>query len=638
MSSAKATEKSTEARKTESSGAPRRDGTRETIESIVIAFIFAFLFRTFEAEAFVIPTGSMAPTLMGRHKDEICPSCGFEFTVGTSEEINQETQLFKGSRHRFNTAICPNCHYITEIRDDPVFAGDRILVTKFNYKIADPKRWDVTVFKYPEDPSTNYIKRLCGLPGETIEVRQGDLYRIDQGGGVEILRKQTGEKQVAVLQSVYDDDKPPGQLVEAGWPERWAPLAHDDGPEAVAGWSIEVDGWQPDPAARSYQIAPDGESHWLRYRHFVPTTEDWESFAAGRPLEPEARLILDFLAYDTGVSPASRFFGKGVYWVGDLSVAATLDIETIEPNAEIVLELYEGDRRYRCTIDPIAGEARIAYADAMDPAWDKADAQFQLLSKAPVELTEPDEYEIRFANIDNRLWLIIDGDEVEFPAPAYKPAVGQMIQLPTENDLTPIGISARNVGMTVSHLRVERDIYYRAEIINPAMAQTHPDRPSVLHEVGTETVELRLHDLADRPKEYGDLYYDSVAWFDDLSRRLRWLPLGEDEFLLLGDNSPRSSDGRLWSNHRGAEHRHAVPREALVGKALLVFWPHGLRLGNVENGQPQGWTIPFLDSFFYHKQLTVEPNGQQHIELVEDYPKHGVPFYPNFERILRRIR
>ena len=38
---------------------------RETIESIVVALVLAFLFRTFEAEAFVIPTGSMAPTLMG---------------------------------------------------------------------------------------------------------------------------------------------------------------------------------------------------------------------------------------------------------------------------------------------------------------------------------------------------------------------------------------------------------------------------------------------------------------------------------------------------------------------------------------------------------------------------------------------
>ena len=46
-----------------------KESWRDTIESIVFAFILAFLFRTFEAEAFVIPTGSMAPTLYGRHKE-----------------------------------------------------------------------------------------------------------------------------------------------------------------------------------------------------------------------------------------------------------------------------------------------------------------------------------------------------------------------------------------------------------------------------------------------------------------------------------------------------------------------------------------------------------------------------------------
>ena len=52
--------------------------------------MLAFLFRTFEAEAFVIPTGSMAPTLMGRHKDLECPECHYNFQVSASEEVNRD--------------------------------------------------------------------------------------------------------------------------------------------------------------------------------------------------------------------------------------------------------------------------------------------------------------------------------------------------------------------------------------------------------------------------------------------------------------------------------------------------------------------------------------------------------------------
>src|SRR5215216_5670426 len=62
------------------------ESIRETLDSIVIAFILAFLFRTFEAEAFVIPTGSMALTLMGRHKDVVCPKCNYRYQVSASEE------------------------------------------------------------------------------------------------------------------------------------------------------------------------------------------------------------------------------------------------------------------------------------------------------------------------------------------------------------------------------------------------------------------------------------------------------------------------------------------------------------------------------------------------------------------------
>src|SRR5271156_1285670 len=88
----------------------RPSATRETIESVVVAFMLAFLFKTFEAEAFVIPTGSMAPTLMGRHKDVHCPMCGFDFRIGASDEVESETDyVIPAARDR--SAICPNCRY-----------------------------------------------------------------------------------------------------------------------------------------------------------------------------------------------------------------------------------------------------------------------------------------------------------------------------------------------------------------------------------------------------------------------------------------------------------------------------------------------------------------------------------------------
>ena len=50
---------------------------RDTLESIVVAFILAFVFRAFIVEAFVIPTGSMAPTLYGAQLTQTCSNCGY---------------------------------------------------------------------------------------------------------------------------------------------------------------------------------------------------------------------------------------------------------------------------------------------------------------------------------------------------------------------------------------------------------------------------------------------------------------------------------------------------------------------------------------------------------------------------------
>ena len=59
-------------------------GIRETLETVILALILAFTFRTFCVEAFVIPTGSMAPTLSGAHFRAVCTMCGYNFNVNAN--------------------------------------------------------------------------------------------------------------------------------------------------------------------------------------------------------------------------------------------------------------------------------------------------------------------------------------------------------------------------------------------------------------------------------------------------------------------------------------------------------------------------------------------------------------------------
>jgi signal peptidase I len=54
--------------------------------------------------------------------------------------------------------------------------GERLLVTKFVYKIRPPKMGDIIVLKYPKDPSKKFIKRVIGLPGDRVYVQNSNLY------------------------------------------------------------------------------------------------------------------------------------------------------------------------------------------------------------------------------------------------------------------------------------------------------------------------------------------------------------------------------------------------------------------------------------------------------------------------------
>ncbi|HPP66962.1 MAG TPA: signal peptidase I [bacterium] len=53
---------------------------------------------------------------------------------------------------------------------------DRLLANKIIYKIRQPHRWEVIIFRYPENPKVYFVKRLVGLPGETLEIKNGHVY------------------------------------------------------------------------------------------------------------------------------------------------------------------------------------------------------------------------------------------------------------------------------------------------------------------------------------------------------------------------------------------------------------------------------------------------------------------------------
>jgi signal peptidase I len=114
----------------------KKSGLRETIEAVIVAFAIALIIRTFVIQAFKIPSGSMIPTL--QIGDHLLVN---KFLLGTPVDIPfTNIHLFR-------------------------MPG-----------LRKPERGDVIVFKYPEDPSRDFIKRVIGIEGDVIESRDKALY------------------------------------------------------------------------------------------------------------------------------------------------------------------------------------------------------------------------------------------------------------------------------------------------------------------------------------------------------------------------------------------------------------------------------------------------------------------------------
>ena len=558
---------------------PREENWRETIESVVIAFILAFLFRTFEAEAFVIPTGSMAPTLYGQHRDITCDQCGHRFAVGASTPPAFDSELRNGGidhDRRMHSAVCPNaaCQHVNNVLDREIFAGDRILVNKFPYDYQEPARWDVVVFKFPEGAKTNYIKRLVGLPGEEIQIRRGDVwYRpLDSDAPWSIARKPI-EKQNEIQILVHDNDLPARKLLDQGWPESW-----QGQPDTQ---------WQGDAARRSFRIDPTGEgrqqTQWLRYTHRLPQPQDWLTAESGTQVRaPDPQLIRDVYGYNTRITndqaeasqrrrePISLGFRElAANWVSDLSLSCTLHPEGAQ--GEVLLEIVEGQRRYRCRFDLATGKGQLEHPSEMAPVPDETDL---VLVGAPFEsgLTTGRSHAVQFTNFDNRLVVLVDGTvrqsvDLDLTPDAPNPALSPGDLRDTPEDRSPVGIAVKGASLRVEHIKIHRDIYYTED---NSQGRADP-----------------LFRLADSPDN------------------------SQDEFLMLGDNSPRSNDSRLWRDS------HAVPRRLLIGKAFCIYWPHA---------------IPFLNGGRGFPGASYREQGDPKAPKI---PRFSFPFYPQFSRMKR---
>jgi signal peptidase I len=609
---------------------------RETVESIVVAFVLAFLFRTFEAEAFVIPTGSMSPSLQGRHKDVECVQCGMRFRTSASsedpEEFARRRTLFRSLEEaEVVGGMCPMCRYpmpytnrlprtaqaevslyadLDDVETQTGYPGDRILVNKYGYDFSEPERWDVVVFKFPGDGEMNYIKRLVGLPGEELRIYQGDVFTrslSDRQAGFKIARKPA-DKVEAMLQLVHDTDYESSTLNKAKWPLRWAPLTAD-------GWKVSAEPGDKTVAVRySVNTTEADPPAWLRYRHLLPGAADWaiavgasRSGSVEKSLRDVARLtgetdrmtpegwadsihpqlIADFNSYNALVYRAALdrnlSFAEtledhaGRNWVGDLAVEAEVSVE--EARGELLLDLVEAGYHFQATIDLKSGNAKLAIIDA------RTGRRMPFEAEAETPITKAGDYTLRLANVDDQLLLWVNGEQVEFVDSTYEPdelfaaSGGRRGMIPWA-DVSEGGdqgdLTPAGVGARGAKLSISRLALLRDVYYIATNDESTSDNERLMdYDLPLVSREIQ-GERAPALGNFQELLRRSDAWAWFRTRRPKEFTVKAGQLFVMGDNSPESADCRLWakSGLGGVPGGRYLDRRLVIGKAVCVFWPH----------------------------------------------------------------
>jgi signal peptidase I len=216
----------------------------------------------------VVSSGSMAPTLLGPHYRWQCSACArsFHCNLESTPATNRD-------------AVCPHCGEHNEIAGGILSRGHRILVDRSAYQWRTPRRWETVVLRSPEDPEQLCVKRVVGLPGETVDIADGDV-AIDG----RVITKPLREQHELALAVADEHDAP----------ERWSPAR-------AGSWTFRDKRW----------VHPAGQKNttdWLDYRHVEPTTAGGESDSPildgsasdaneSRRLNPVADVLLRFTVH-----------------------------------------------------------------------------------------------------------------------------------------------------------------------------------------------------------------------------------------------------------------------------------------------------------------------------------------------------
>lgn len=415
----------------------------------------------------------------------------------------------------------------TLMGNDETGIYDRILVDKLSFHFRDPERFEVVVFKYPLDRSKNFIKRICAVGPEWFRVENGDLWRSDNAeddppgpGDWRIVRRPEPvmEEQWKAL-----DPGAPGC-------RRWKPL------DGADDWRIEED----EVVARGPGL--------LRFPEQGYVVDDYRD---GYPPKIRRKLLAH--------RPSSNA-------VGDLRVDG--EFEASAACEAVVIELTEGDRRYRFELPGPAAEEgarpRIVYQPFRG-------AEAEILSASSPWRAQPGE-EVAFAvqNLDDRLRLELEGEtllERDIPAAADRRA---QVLLSVE------GSEGEADLCRFEDLMVRRDIHYTTDRVPMTRWYVPAGHYLMLGDNTQDSSDGREWQLA------------RLLWPDGDEGRphvLRGQKRGNNEnphvVAGLGLTFFRDEWGELhWAPSR--EIRSAdpplepapfVPRELITGRAVVVFWP-----------------------------------------------------------------